>query len=256
VSPTAPRHGRSTHATPASIDRLAAALARHPGSLAIHNITFDVPVAIRALGLDAASFTDRPRGGRLVDTMILARLCYPDERRIGLKEIARLALGPDATAAAERLKVAFRHLAGQAREKWRTIDPAHPAYWQYAAADAALTARLHQRLRADVDDELLAKEMRVAVICLRAGLRGWPVDPAAAATLERDLRAERGWHEQALRTVGIRDITTAAGRAAIVQALGREGHPPAGNGLAREVLEPLALAGSAIAHTCSRSARP
>jgi DNA polymerase-1 len=230
-----------------STGQLAADLARHPGALAIHNVTFDVPVAIRELGLDAGLFTERARAGQLVDTMILARLCHPDARRIGLKESAKLVLGRNAAAAEERLKVAFKHLHGRATEKWRNVDPAHPAYWQYAAADAALTARLHARLRPQVDDELLGKEMRVAMICLRAGLRGWLVDPDAAATLDRRLTAEYDRLEQALRTVGVRDVTTTAGRAAIVDALRREGHPPAGEGLARDVLEPLALAGSQIA---------
>jgi DNA polymerase-1 len=230
-----------------SIGRLAADLAGYPGPLAIHNVTFDVPVLVRQLGLDVDSFTDRARTGRLVDTMILARLCRPDERRIGLKEIAKLELGPGAGAAEERLALAFKHVRGHAGAKWRSIDPAHPAYWQYAAADAALTARLHARLRSQVDDELLGKEMRVAMICLRAGLRGWPVDPDAAATLERDLTTERDRLEQALRGFGISNVTTASGRAAIVDALRREGHPPAGEGLAREVLEPLGLAGSQVA---------
>jgi DNA polymerase-1 len=230
-----------------SVGQLAADLARYPGPLAIHNVTFDVPVAVRELGLDAGSFTDRARSGQLIDTMILARLNHPDERRVGLKETAKLVLGSDAAAAEERLKLAFKHLRGDAAEKWRQVDPAHPAYWQYAAVDAALTARLHERLGAHVDDDLVGKEMRVAMICLRAGLRGWPVDPDAAATLERDLAGERDRLERALRAVGVTSVTTTAGRAAIVEALGREGHPPTGKGLAREVLEPLALAGSQVA---------
>jgi DNA polymerase-1 len=230
-----------------SIGQLAADLARHPGPLAIHNVTFDVPVAIRELSLAADSFTGRARTGHLIDTMILARLCHPDERRIGLKEIAALELGPQAAAAEERLKLAFKHLPGKAGEKWRTIDPAHPAYWQYAAADAALTARLHARFRPQVNDELVGKEMRVAMICLRAGLRGWPVDPDAAKALDQALTAERLRLEQALRSYGIRNIATAAGRASIAEALRHEGHPPAGKSLAREVLEPLALAGSQVA---------
>jgi DNA polymerase I-like protein with 3'-5' exonuclease and polymerase domains len=230
-----------------SVGQLATDLARHPGPLAVYNVAFDLPVAIRALGLDADYFTDRARAGGLIDTMILARLCHPDERRIGLKEIAKLALGPEASAAEERLKAAFKRLSGKAETKWRSIDPAHPAYWQYAAVDAGLTARLHAHLRPEVDDELLAKEMRVAMICLRAGLRGWPVDPDAAVTLEEALTAERLRLEQALHTVGVLDVATAAGRASIVEALQREGCPPAGKSLAREALEPLAFAGSQVA---------
>jgi DNA polymerase I-like protein with 3'-5' exonuclease and polymerase domains len=230
-----------------STGELAEQLARYPGSIALHNITFDVPVAIRELGLDVDSFTSRARDGGLVDTMILARLCRPDERRVGLKEIAKLELGAGAAAAEERLRLAFKHLRGKAETKWRDVDPAHPAYWQYAAVDAALTARLHERFRADVDDELLTKEMRVALICLRAGLRGWPVDADAAAALERDLLAEQRRLEQVLRRFGITNVSTAAGRAAITDALRREGHTPAGTSLAKETLEPLALAGSQIA---------
>jgi DNA polymerase I-like protein with 3'-5' exonuclease and polymerase domains len=231
-----------------SISELAEQLARYPGPLAIHNVTFDVPVMVRELGLDADAFTARARAGALVDTMILARLRHPDERRIGLKEIAALELGPEASSAEERLKLAFKHLRGKAGEKWRNVDPAHPAYWQYAAGDAALTARLHERLRADLDDELLEREMRVAMICLRAGLRGWPVDPDAAAQLEHNLTAERDRLDAALRGFGITSVTTATGRAAIVEAFRREGRRPAGEGLARETLEPLALAGSQVAH--------
>ena len=165
--------GRSTRATRRRVGQLGAELARWPGTLAVHNVTFDGPVAVRTLGLAAR----RAERAGLVDTMILARLCHPDERRVGLKEIARLELGADALAAEERLKLAFKHLAGRADAKWRDVDPAHPAYWQYAAVDAALTARLHDRFRPQVDDELLAREMRVALICLRAGLRGWAGRP-------------------------------------------------------------------------------
>jgi DNA polymerase I-like protein with 3'-5' exonuclease and polymerase domains len=230
-----------------SVRRLAVELARYPGPLAVHNVAFDVPVIVRQFGLDVDLFTGRARSGGLIDTMILARLCRPDERRVGLKEIAKLEFGAGASAAEERLKVAFKHLPGAAETKWRSIDPAHPAYWQYAAVDAALTARLHARLRPDVDDELLRKEMRVAMICLRAGLRGWPVDPDAAAQLEQDLTAERDRLEQTLRSFGIQTIATTAGRAAITEALRREGHNPEGKGLAKETLEPLALSGSQVA---------
>jgi DNA polymerase I-like protein with 3'-5' exonuclease and polymerase domains len=230
-----------------STSGLAEQLACYPGTLAIHNVSFDVPVAVRELGLDGDCFSERARAGALVDTMILARLCHPDERRIGLKEIAELELGAGAAVAEQRLKIAFKRLRGRAETKWRNIDPAHPAYWQYAAADAALTARLYERLRADVDDELIAKEMRVAMICLRAGLRGWSVDPDAAARLERDLASERDRLDAALRGYGIPSVTTALGRAAIVGALRREGHLPAGTSLARQMLEPLALAGSQVA---------
>jgi DNA polymerase-1 len=232
---------------PHSSRQLAAELASYPGPLAVHNATFDIPVAIRELGLDADSFTERAHTARLVDTMVLARLCHPDERRIGLKEIAKLEFGAGAGAAEERLKLAFKHLRGNAESKWRAVDPAHPAYWAYAAADAALTARLHARLCPGVDAELLGKEMRVALICLRAGLRGWRVDPDAAVHLERDLATERDRLAATLRRVGVASVTTTAGRNAIVEALRREGHCPDGPSLSREVLEPLVLAGSEVA---------
>jgi DNA polymerase-1 len=231
----------------ASTGQLAADLARFPGPITAHNITFDLPVAIRTLGLDADSFTRRARAGALIDTMILARLAHPDERRIGLKEIARLELGDGAPDPEQRLKLAFRHLKGHADEKWRHVDPAHPAYWAYAASDAAITARLHDRLRAGLDDEFVAREMRVAMICLRAGLRGWRVDPDAAQELQRDLAAEQDQLEKRLRRVGITSVTTAAGRAAITDALRREGHTLDGTSLAKGALDPVALAGSQVA---------
>jgi DNA polymerase-1 len=232
---------------PRLTDLLASALADWQHGLAVHNIQYDLPVAALTLPLDVASLTGAAAADRLIDTMILARLAHPDARRIGLKEIARHEFGAGAAVPEEQLKLAFRRMRGNAEAKWRNIDPAHPAYWGYAAADAGLTARLHTRLHAGFDHDLLHREMRIALICLRAGLRGWLVDPDAAAQLERDLTAERDRLERALRRAGVASVTTAAGRAAIAEALVREGHPPDGRGLARDVLEPLALAGSRVA---------
>jgi DNA polymerase I-like protein with 3'-5' exonuclease and polymerase domains len=226
---------------------LAATLEGWQHGLAMHNIQYDLPVAALTLPLDIAALMGTRAAGPLVDTMILARLAHPDARRIGLKEVAKLEFGAAAAAAEEQLKLAFRRVRGNVEAKWRSVDPGNPAYWGYAAADAALTARLHTRLHGDVDDELLHREMRVALICLRAGLRGWAVDPAAAAQLERDLTTERDRLDRALRRAGVASVTTTAGRAAIIEALRREGHPPDGRGLARDVLEPLALAGSNVA---------
>jgi DNA polymerase-1 len=226
---------------------LADTLAGWEHGLAVHNIQFDLPVAALTLPLDTDSLTGTGAANRFVDTMILSRLAHPDSRRIGLKEVAQLEFGPGATGPDEALKVVFRRIRGNAETKWRSIDPAHPAYWGYAAADAALTARLHARLCPGVDDELLLREMRVGLICLRAGLRGWEVDLAAVAQIQRDLTAERDRLDHGLRRAGVASVTTTAGRAAIVEALDREGYPPEGHGLARDVLEPLALNGSDVA---------
>jgi DNA polymerase-1 len=226
---------------------LAATLDGWPHGLAVHNATFDIPVAARTLPVDAGALTGRAAASRLVDTMILARLAHPDARRVALKQIAVVELGPGAAVAEERLKTTFKHMGGRAATKWTTIDAANPAYWGYAAADAALTARLHERLRADVDDDLLAREMRIALICLRAGLRGWAVDTDAAAQLEHDLAAEQERLERALRRNGITSVTTKAGRTAIETALRREGHTLPRMSLAKEILEPLALSGSGVA---------
>src|SRR5262249_36001984 len=128
------------------------------------------------------------------------------------------------------------------------VEGGQVAYWTYAGADAALTARLYERLRAEVADELLEKEQRIAMLCWRAGLRGFAVDPEIAVQLEHDLAREEDALEQRLRSFGIANIATAAGRAAIIQALEREGvelYP--NSGLDREVLLPLAEAGSALA---------
>jgi DNA polymerase I-like protein with 3'-5' exonuclease and polymerase domains len=232
---------------PRTTAMLATAVDGWKHSLAIHNIQYDLPVAALTLPLDPAALTGRAAAERITDTMILARLCYPDTRRVGLKEIAKLELGVGATAPDERLKLVFKHMRGKAEAKWRDVDPAQPAYWAYAAADAALTARIHDRLRGSVSDELLAREMRVALICTRAGLRGWAVDANAAAQLEQQLAAEQDRLERALRRQGITSITTVDGRAAITNALAREGNRIDGTSLARDALEPLALAGSTVA---------
>jgi DNA polymerase-1 len=243
--------GRQAWALDARDERTCALLAamfdRWPHGLAVHNVAFDVPVACRTLPVDVAALT--AGAGRLTDTMILARLCRPDEQRIGLKEMAKLEFGEGALAAEERLKLAFKHVRGTVDTKWSSVDPTHPAYWGYAAADAALTARLHERFRAEIGDEMLRREMRVALICLRAGLRGWAVDAAAAAQLEQSLAGEQERLEGRLRRKGVaKNIATAPGRASIIAALEREGTTLRGTRLDREVLEPLALAGSEIAH--------
>jgi DNA polymerase-1 len=222
-------------------------LREYPHELVAHNIQFDLPVAARELELDVADLSERARRGRLVDTMILSRLRLADERRIGLKAIACKLYGAGAAEPERRLKLAFRRLRGGAERKWAQIDAAHPAYWGYACADAALTARLHSDLRERGAEELLQREMRVALICMRAGIRGWAVDPDAAVLLEQQLAAEQAALEQALRRNGITNIATTAGRQAIVTALEREGAELDGAGLDRSVLEPLALNGSIVA---------
>jgi DNA polymerase-1 len=242
--------GRQAWAVDARDERTCALLTavfdRWPHGLAVHNVAYDVPVACRTLPVDVAALT--AGADRLADTMILARLCRPDEQRIGLKEMAKLEFGNAALAAEERLKLAFKHLRGRAETKWASVDPAHPAYWGYAAADAALTARLHERFRADVDDGMLRLEMRVALISLRAGLRGWAVDADQAAQLEQNLAGEQERLEQRLRRKGVaKNIATGPGRASIIAALEREGATLGGARLDREVLEPLAHAGSEIA---------
>jgi DNA polymerase-1 len=209
-------------------------------------VSDDLWELVQPLEIPAAAFTDRARAGLLVDTMILARLANPDARRVGLKETAATVLGSGAAGPEERLRVAFKHLPGRAEQKWQHVDPAHPAYWGYAAADAALTARLYERLLPAAGG-LLEREMRVALVCLRAGPRGWEVDPDAADRLEQGLAAEQERLERQLRAQGIAAVSTAAGRAAIVGALEREGAILHGNGLDRGVLEPLAQAGSEVA---------
>jgi hypothetical protein len=106
---------------------------------------------------------------------------------------------------------------------------------------------IYAGLRPELDTELLAREMRVAMVCLRAGLRGWAVDPDAAARLEQDLAAEQERLELVLRARGIVNVSTAAGRAAVITALEREGARLQGGSLDRGVLEPLADAGSEVA---------
>ena len=223
-------------------------LTRYPHPLAIHNVQFDIPTALRSLDLEPLTFTERVHESTLVDTMILARLRYPDERRAGLKEISSKLFGAGATVAEQTLKLAFKHLPGSVAEKRAQVDAAHPTYWGYAAADAVLTARLHEHLSEPPDEQLLLREMRVAMICMRAGLRGWAVDPEAAGELDIKLAADEEQLAQALRRKGIADTTTTAGRAAIVAALEREGVTDLNpSRLSRVVLEPLAIAGSTIA---------
>ena len=228
-----------------SCELVRALLSRYPHALLVHNgYAYDLAIAVRELGVDVGLVSRRARELRLIDTMLLSRLVHPDAKRIGLKEMAARYFG-DGAADPDRARAkAFR----SAKADWATIDAAHPALVAYAGADAALTQRLHERLRAEAgSDRLIELEHRVAAICLRAGLRGFAVDPDAAADLEAHLAVEEQRLEQALAAQGIVRIATDVGRASIVAALEREGLSIENGKLDKAVLAPLAAAGSAVA---------
>jgi DNA polymerase I-like protein with 3'-5' exonuclease and polymerase domains len=219
-------------------------LRRFPRLVFHGGYVYDLPVAVRELGLDVGDVSRRARELKLVDSMILSRLVHPEAKRVGLKEMSVLHFGDGAADPERLLKRSFRSM----KTNWATVSADHPAYWGYAGCDAALTQRLHGLLRSEAGTPwLLELEHRVAAICLRAGLRGFAVDEQAAKRLEQRLAGEEGRLEQALAACGVVKIATDAGRASIMQALEREGLSVENSHFDKAALAPLAVAGSAVA---------
>lgn len=108
-------------------------------ALAFHNATFDVP------NLHVNGLFDRDNCHKVIDTMIYARLAWPDVMiRNSLEATAERLLGLVATETIER---AFKRLGMTKKEGYKRADIDSPVYVMGVAVDALVTARLVELVR-------------------------------------------------------------------------------------------------------------
>ena len=162
-------------------------LRRHRHPLALHNgFAYDLAVTVRELDIDVAGISRRARELRLLDTMLLARLVHADAKRIGLKEMSVRYFGDGAAEPDQMRAKAFPQREGGLGVDRRGAPGLLGLRRRRRRAHAA---SLRTAARGGRLERLLELEHRVAAICLRAGLRGFAVDPDAAAELEARLGA-------------------------------------------------------------------
>lgn len=156
-------------------------------ALTFHNSAFDVPnlFANGLIGLEDI--------GKVSDTLIYARLAYPDVLvRKSLEELAKRHLG---LSTEESIKVAFRRLGLTISEGYKHLDIDAPMYLIGAAVDALVTARLLPHIQAaalstlttghpyaetgvtgDEAQRLLEREQIINRLLLRRACKGFRVD--------------------------------------------------------------------------------
>lgn len=157
------------------------------GQLVFHNSAFDIP------NLFASNLIGLPEVAKVSDTLIYARLAYPDVLvRKSLEALAKLHLG---IVTEETIKLVFRRLGMTIKEGYASLDIDAPAYLMGAAVDALVTARLlpyvrqaalstltagHPYRETSVTgveaDRLVEREQRINRMLLRRACKGFRVD--------------------------------------------------------------------------------
>jgi DNA polymerase-1 len=107
------------------------AVEQFKGTMFMHNALFDLPF-LRHMGVTL----DHTRVG---DTMIMCQILEP-HKSAGLKPASSRHIDPAAGAAQKELEEAIRKLG------WEGVPIKFGPYWQYAALDPVLTARLARKL--------------------------------------------------------------------------------------------------------------
>jgi DNA polymerase I len=123
---------------PAQADEIRSTI-RHAREISMHYSAFDVPTLVhnKLMRLDDI--------GKVVDTLIYARLAEPDERTSkSLLNCGHRYLGTDPTDA---LVVAFKEARMSKAKGFEVYDLDRPLYVMGAAIDAIITARLLPRVR-------------------------------------------------------------------------------------------------------------
>lgn len=109
---------------------------------------------------------------RCHDTMIMAHVIDPTQA-VGLKPLSDRFVDRRASAGEHLLKQAFH----ENKWSWDTVPIDFGPYWEYAALDTVLTARLWEGFRADLKyPGVYDLEMQTRRICSRMEDRGAPID--------------------------------------------------------------------------------
>lgn len=109
---------------------------------------------------------------RMHDTMIMAHVIDPTQS-VALKGLSNRFVDPRASAGEILLKQAFH----DNKWSWDTVPIDYGPYWEYAALDTVLTARLWEMFRADERyPDVYDLEMQTRRICSAMEDRGAPID--------------------------------------------------------------------------------
>lgn len=141
------------------------AMEKYDGQITGHNMAFD------ARWLTVHTPWKVP-WHRTHDTMIMAHVIDPTQA-VGLKHLSDRFVDKRASAGEFLLKTAFH----DNKWSWDTVPLDFGPYWEYAALDTVLTARLWELFRADQRyPEVYDLEMATRRICSRMEDRGAPID--------------------------------------------------------------------------------
>lgn len=109
------------------------------GMLVFHNSTFDVP----SLALN--DLIDRDHCDKITDTLIYARLAWPD--MLMKKDLDSLGARLLGMQIGEKIQAIFRRLGMTKADGFKRLDISSPAYLMGAATDAVVTARILPMVR-------------------------------------------------------------------------------------------------------------
>lgn len=184
-------------------------------TLIFHNAAYDVP------NLFLNGLIDRAQVESVVDTLIYARLAWPDVLiRKGLEDLTQRFFGfrPE-----ESMKVAFKRLGWTIKEGYKRMDIDSPLYLMGNAVDAVMTARIYPMVRkaaletltqnhpfstfgvkGDEAQRLLEREQLINRLKLRRSCAGIRVDFEYLDRYRQETSTRRGTAEAELESAGIR----------------------------------------------------
>lgn len=139
------------------------------GPIAMHNAKFDLHF-LREAGFDTHRWD-------IHDTRIMAAIEHP------LQSHALKSLGAELVPELDPRRLERELSDEMARNgwSWRTVPLELPSYWQYAALDTVLAARLHERMPGARDSEAFNLEMAVLPWIVQAEQRGTRFNQRKAA---------------------------------------------------------------------------
>ncbi|HEX5782580.1 MAG TPA: DNA polymerase [Solirubrobacteraceae bacterium] len=151
----------------------------YEGPVAFHNAKFDMHF-LETNGVDVGRH-------RVHDTRVMAHLLDPT-KSTALKAVSARLVHRAAAAGAAQLKRAM----SDAKWTWRTVPVDFGPYWQYAALDPVLTARLYDLFRPQVGasfGEVYELEMACQLVLMGMERRGARVDRDYCAAMMDKLEA-------------------------------------------------------------------
>ena len=212
LDPSVPSHATAIR------DCLAAAT-----RLVFHNASYDVPI------LCAAGLMRRDDIGKVTDTLVTARLAWPDftthSNRLG--DVASRVLGGEYARWKGSLEAGWKAVTGKSKTAmFDQLGVGSDAYVAYAAFDTIVTARVDEMLMAALTVELNPglpgfrvsdaiylndREQSVNRLLLRRSATGIGFDDEAADSVVDELRGKASLHRQALTDAGVDPDAPASG---------------------------------------------